>query len=107
MPFGLPDSLSKELLFIYKCLSSHELSAVYHFYCQADNAIMAADIIIQLLSIFPFDQIFQSKILGTNWKMIKNYIEIFISGSRNIELLILTMKTKYFCSAVVLGGFEI
>ena len=32
--------------------------------------------------------------------MIKNYLEIFISGSRNIELLILTMKTKYFCSAV-------
>ena len=39
--------------------------------------------------------------------MTKNYIEIFISGSRNIELLILTMKTKYFCSAVVPGGFEI
>ena len=39
--------------------------------------------------------------------MIKNYVEIFISGSRNIELLILTMKTKYFCSAVVLEGFEI
>ena len=47
MPFGLPDSLSEELLFINKCLSSNELPAVYHFYCQADNAIMAADIIIQ------------------------------------------------------------
>ena len=39
--------------------------------------------------------------------MIKNYVEIFISGSRNIELLIFTMKTEYFCSAVVLEGFEI
>ena len=39
--------------------------------------------------------------------MIKNYVEIFISGSRNIELLIFTMKTKYFCSAVVQEGFEI
>ena len=39
--------------------------------------------------------------------MIKNYVEIFISGNRNIELLIFTMKTKYFCSAVVLEGFEI
>ena len=41
--------------------------------------------------------------------MIINYVEIFISGSTNIELLILTMKTisKYFCLAVVLEGFEI
>ena len=46
-------------------------------------------------------------LLGTSRKMIKNYVEIFISGSRNIELLILSMKTKYFCSAVVLEGFEI
>ena len=36
-----------------------------------------------------------------------HYVEIFISGSRNIEFLIFTKKTKYFCSAVVLGGFEI
>ena len=46
-------------------------------------------------------------LLGTSQKMIKNYVEIFISGSRNIELLLLTMETKYFCSAVVLEGFEI
>ena len=46
-------------------------------------------------------------LLGTSGKMIKNDVEIFISSSRNIELLILTMKTKYFCSAVVLEGFEI
>ena len=46
-------------------------------------------------------------LLGTSRKMIKNYVEIFISGSRNIDLLILTMKTKYFCSAVVMEGFEI
>ena len=39
--------------------------------------------------------------------MIKNYVEIFISGSRNIELFIFTMKAIYFCSAVVLEGFEI
>ena len=39
--------------------------------------------------------------------MIKNYVEIFISGSRNVELLIFTMKNKYFSSAVVLEGFEI
>ena len=45
-------------------------------------------------------------LLGTSRKMIKNYVEIFISGRRNIELLILTIKTKYFCS-VVLEGFEI
>ena len=58
----------------------------------------------------PLDQIFQIKnkhLLGTSRKMIKNYVEIFISGSRMIELLIFTMKTKYFCSAVVLEGFEI
>ena len=58
----------------------------------------------------PSDQIFQIKnkyLFGTSQKMIKNYVEIFISGSRNIELLIFTMKTKYFCSAVVLEGFEI
>ena len=58
----------------------------------------------------PSDQIFQIKnkyLLGTSRKMIKNYVEIFISGSRNIELLIFTMKSKYFCSAVVLEGFEI
>ena len=61
----------------------------------------------------PSDQIFQiknkkkKKKLGTSRKMIKNYVEIFISGSRNIQLLIFTMKTKYFCSAVVLEGFEI
>ena len=41
-------------------------------------------------------------LLGTGRKMIKNYIEIFISGSRNIYLLISTMKIKYFYSAVVL-----
>ena len=61
-------------------------------------------------NIPPSDQIFQIKnkyLLGTSRKMIKNYVEIFISGSRNIELLIFTMKTKYFCSAVVLEGFEI
>ena len=46
-------------------------------------------------------------LLGTSWKMIKNYVEIFISGRRNIELLILTIKTEYFCSSVVLEGFEI
>ena len=46
-------------------------------------------------------------LLGTSRKMIKNYVEIFISGSTNIELLILTMKAKYFCLAVVLEGFEI
>ena len=46
-------------------------------------------------------------LLGTSRKMIKNYVEVFISGSTNIELLILTMKTKYFCLAVVLEGFEI
>ena len=46
-------------------------------------------------------------LLGTSRKMIKSYVEIFISGSTNIELLILTMKTKYFCLAVVLEGFEI
>ena len=65
---------------------------------------------IPRLAIFPSDQIFQSKnkyLLGTCRKMIKNYVEMFISGSKNIELLILTMKTKYFCSAVVLEGFEI
>ena len=45
--------------------------------------------------------------LGASRKMIKDYIEMFISGSRNIELLIFTMKIKYFCSAVVLEGFEI
>ena len=37
----------------------------------------------------------------------KNCVEIFISGSTNIELLILTLKTKYFYLAVVLEGFEI
>ena len=37
----------------------------------------------------------------------KNYVEIFISGITNIELLILTIKIKYVCSAVVLEGFEI
>ena len=46
-------------------------------------------------------------LLGTRRKMIKNYVEVFISGSTNIELLILTMKTKYFCLAMVLEGFEI
>ena len=46
-------------------------------------------------------------LLGTSQKMIKNYVEIFISGNTNIESLILTIKTKYFCSAVVLEGFEI
>ena len=46
-------------------------------------------------------------LLGTSRKMIKNYVEIFISGSTNVELLILTMKTKYFCLAVVLEWFEI
>ena len=46
-------------------------------------------------------------LLGSSRKMIKNYVEIFISGSTNIELLILTMKNKYFCSAVALEGFEI
>ena len=35
-------------------------------------------------------------LLGTSGKMIKNDVEIFISGSRNIELLILTMETEYF-----------
>ena len=45
--------------------------------------------------------------MDTSRKMIKNYVEIFITGSRNIELLIFTMKTKYFCSAVILEGFEI
>ena len=65
---------------------------------------------IPRLATFPSDQIFQIKnkyLLGTSRKMIKNYVEIFVSGSRNIELLIFTMKTKYFCSAVVLEGFEI
>ena len=46
-------------------------------------------------------------LLGTSRKMIKNHVEIFISGITNIELLILTMKTEYFCSAVVLEGFEV
>ena len=65
---------------------------------------------IPRLANSPSDQIFQIKnkyLLGTSRKMIKNYVEIFISGSRNIELLIFTMKTKYFCSAMVLEGFEI
>ena len=55
---------------------------------------------IPRLATFRSDQIFQIKnkyLLGTSGKMIKNYVEIFISGSRNIELLIFTMKTKYFC----------
>ena len=55
----------------------------------------------------PNTSIKNKHLLGTSRKMIKNYVEIFTSGSRNIELLILTMKTKYFCSAVVLEGFEI
>ena len=46
-------------------------------------------------------------LLGTSLKMIRNYFEISISSSRNIELLILTMKTRYFYSSVVLEGFEI
>ena len=59
------------------------------------------------IPIGPNISIKNKHLLGTSRKMIKNYVEIFISGSRNIELLILTMKTKYFCSAVVLEGFEI
>ena len=46
-------------------------------------------------------------LLSTSRKIIKNYVEIFVRGRRNIELLILTIKTKYFCSAVVLEGFDI
>ena len=46
-------------------------------------------------------------LLGASRKMIKNFVEIFISGSTNIELLILTMKTEYFSLTVVLEGFEI
>ena len=65
---------------------------------------------IPRLAIFPIGpniSIRNKYLLGTSRKMIKDYVEIFISVSRNIELLILTMKTKYFCSAVVLEGFEI
>ena len=65
---------------------------------------------IPRLAIFPIGpniSIRNKYLLGTSRKMIKNYVEILISVSRNIELLILTMKTKYFCSAVVLEGFEI
>ena len=59
------------------------------------------------IPIGPNISIKNKHLLGTSRKMIKDYVEIFISGSRNIELLILTMRTKYFCSAVVLEGFEI
>ena len=65
---------------------------------------------IPRLAIFPVGPNISVKnkyLLGTSRKMIKNYVETFISGSRNIELLILTMKTNYFCSTVVLEGFEI
>ena len=65
---------------------------------------------IPRLAIFPSDPNISIKniyLLGTSQKMIKNYVEIFISGSTNIELLILTMKTKYFCLAVVMEGFQI
>ena len=60
-----------------------------------------------IFSVGPNISIKNKHLLGTSRKMIKNYVEIFISGSRNIELLILTIKNKYFCSAVVLEGFEI
>ena len=59
------------------------------------------------IPIGPNISIKNKHLLGTSRKMIKNYVEIFISGSRNIELLIFTMKTKYFCLAVVLEQFEI
>ena len=61
----------------------------------------------QYIPIGPNISIKNIHLLGTSRKMIKNYVEIFINGSTNIELLILTMKTKYFCSAVVLEGFDI
>ena len=66
------------------------------FHSEAGNIPIGPNISIKNIYLF-----------GTSRKMIKSHVEIFISGSRNIELLILTMKTKYFCSAVVLEGFEI
>ena len=59
------------------------------------------------IPIGPNISIKKKYLLGTSRKMIKNYVEIFVSGSRNIELLKLSMKTEYFCSAVVLEKFEI
>ena len=38
-------------------------------------------------------------LLGTSRKMIKNYVEIFISSSRNVELLTLTMKLNILFSS--------
>ena len=50
------------------------------FHSEADNIPVGPNISIK-----------NKYLLGTSRKMIKNYVEIFISGSRNIELLILTM----------------
>ena len=61
------------------------------FYSEAGNIPIGPNISIK-----------NKYLLGTSRKMIKNNVEIFISGSGNIELLILTMKTEYFCSVVVL-----
>ena len=45
-------------------------------------------------------------LLGTSRKMKKNYVEIFISGSINVEFLILTMKTIYFVQQWFWNGLK-
>ena len=64
---------------------------------------------IPRLAIFPIGpniSIRNKCLLGTSRQMIKNYVEIFISVSRNIELLILTMKLSIFVQQLFWKGLK-
>ena len=55
------------------------------FHSEAGNIPIGPNILIK-----------NNYLLGTSRKMVKNYVEIFISGRRNIELLVLTIKLNIF-----------